>query len=137
MARLKARSLEPQYVGDSVGAYYGKPKEDILAGSIVVVTDLASSYFVVEKATNQSIRKSSGLLYIAKHASDAGRTMLLAPVHILPYAGDKKLKDGEAVWLGRNGEWTFNQPKQRAIQVGRVLGSGDSVNILLAPQGRY
>tara|TARA_Y100000361_G_C11088418_1_gene305100 strand:- start:90 stop:503 length:414 start_codon:yes stop_codon:yes gene_type:complete len=137
MSKVKARSVGPQYISDSLGSIWGTPKTKILGGSIVAVTGTISNTFLIESASNQSIRRSSGLMYVLKHTADGGQAIIASGTLILPYAGEKKVKDGDAVWLGREGAWTLNKPKTRPIQVGRILGSGDSAQVLLAPQGRY
>jgi hypothetical protein len=137
MARVKARSVSPQYVSNCLDSVWAIPKETILKGSLVVVTGTRSDIFIVESASSQSIRRSSGLLYVLPQSADAGRETVAITKFVLPYSGEKKVKDGDAIWLGRDGAWTLNKPKTRAIQVGRILGSGDSAQVLLAPQGRY
>ena len=137
MGKVKARHVEPQFTTDSVGAIYGYAKGDLPAGGLIVATGAGSNCFIVEAASNQSIRRSSGLLYVIKHAATSGQRAAGKLFQVTPYAGDKKVKDGDAIWLGRDGAWTLTKPKQRAIQVGRILGSGNTAQVLLAPQGRY
>ena len=137
MARIKARSISPQYTTDSLGSIWATAKGDILKGSVVVVTGVRSNTFTVESASSQSIRRSSGLLYVLNYPANSGESTIGYNTLILPYSGEKKVKDGDAIWLGRDGAWTLTKPKTRAIQVGRILGSGDSAQVLLAPQGRY
>mgnify|MGYP003646225633 CR=1 FL=1 len=137
MGRVKARSIEPQMVGDAVGAIQGRAKGDLLGGSLIVVTGTTSGRFQVEAASNQSIRCSSGLLYSIYRPALSGEMCTGRIIQVLPYAGDKKVKDGDALWLGRDGAWSLTKPKTRAIQVGRIIGSGDSAQVLLAPQGQY
>ncbi|QDP60202.1 MAG: hypothetical protein Unbinned3972contig1001_31 [Prokaryotic dsDNA virus sp.] len=137
MSKVKARSVGPQYISDSLGSIWATPKTKILSGSIVAVTGTTSNTFLIESASNQSIRRSSGLMYVLKHTAMGGQRIVASTTLILPYMGEKKVKDGDAIWLGRDGVWTLNKPKTRPIQVGRILGSGDSAQVLLAPQGRY
>ena len=137
MGKIKSRQIAPQFISDSVGSVYGRAKGDLPGGSLVVVTGSFSGTFVIETASNQSIRRSSGLLYVIDHLCLGGNTAIAKPFHVLPYSGDKKVKDGDAVWLGRDGHWTLNKPKTRPIQVGRILVNEKSVEVLLAPQGRY
>ena len=137
MAQTKARQLAPQYSTDAVGSIYGRAKTDLLAGSIVVVTGAFSNTFIIESASSQSIRRSSGLLYVLDHLCLGGNTAIARPFYVIPYAGDKKVKDGDAIWLGRDGGWSLNKPKTRAVQVGRIIVSEKATQVLLAPQGRY
>tara|TARA_R100000664_G_C2649892_1_gene71002 strand:+ start:110 stop:523 length:414 start_codon:yes stop_codon:yes gene_type:complete len=137
MAKVKARSVSPQYISDSLDSIWAMAKGDIPKGSVVVVTGTRSNTFIIESASNQSIRRSSGLLYVLNYAASSGESTIGSTRLLLPYSGEKKVKDGDALWLGRDGTWTLNKPKTRAIQVGRILASGDSAQVLLAPQGQY
>jgi hypothetical protein len=135
MARVKARHLEPQKEIGYHGAIVAIAETDMPAGSLVVASGILRSGFSVRPASNSSIRLSSGLLYITRNRVEAGN-----PIHCYTYSTlplEETKKDGEPVWLGRDGKWTFTKPKSRAIQVGKAVKTGFGMSLLLAPQGRY
>lgn len=135
MAKLKARHLEPQKNIGYHGAIVAVAETDMPAGSLVVVSGILRSGFSVRPASNSSIRLSSGLLYITRYRVEAGNPIHCYTHSTLPLTETKK--DGEPVWLGRDGKWTYTKPKSRAVQVGKVVKTGLETNLLLAPQGRY
>ena len=51
MARIKARSISPQYTTDSLGSIWATAKGDILKGSVVVVTGVRSKCIKSEYPT--------------------------------------------------------------------------------------
>ena len=135
MARVKARQLEPQRAIGFHGAIAAVAETDIPAGSIVVISGFLRAGFTVRPASNSSIRLSSGLLLVTRNPVTAGNPIHCYTHQVIP--SEESKKDGEPVWLGREGKWTFNKPKARPVQIGKVMSSEMGVNILLAPQGRY
>lgn len=135
MALIKARNLEPQRDLGNHGAISGTAEMDLLAGTLVVVTGHKGTALTVRAASNASRRLSSGLLYITKHRVSAGGMVHCYSYMVIPNSTAKK--DGQAIWLARDGKWTLTKPKACAVQVGKAMDCQGTLKILLAPQGRY